>query len=131
MKFSNEAMRDTLLFLEENIKYETYGTFDDKRKTTYNISMIVENEYFFNLFSKHKYTKDELRYTIEKMIDGHILNSTGSLDTHCRITDISFYWKIVNTSKILTCNPYIVYCKVKEISIKISLLKVYKHKSVL
>lgn len=112
MKFSNEAMRDTLLFLEENIKYETYGTFDDKRKTTYNISMIVENEYFFNLFSKHKYTKDELRYTIEKMIEGRILNSTGSLDTHCRITDISFY----GLQLLETIRPETTWEKTKSIA---------------
>lgn len=91
MKFSNEAMRDVLMFLEENIKYETYGTFDDKRKTTFNIAMIIDNDYFSKLFVKHKYSKDELQYTIEKMIEGHILNFTGSLDTYCRITDISFY----------------------------------------
>lgn len=91
MKFSNDAMRDVLMFLEENIKYEKYGTFDDKRKTTYNINMIVEDNYFNKLFSKHKYNKDELQYTIEKMVEGHILNTVGSLDTYCQITDISFY----------------------------------------
>lgn len=32
MKFSNEAMRDTLLFLEENIKYEKYGTFGERKR---------------------------------------------------------------------------------------------------
>lgn len=89
MKFSNDAMRDVLMFLEKNIKYETYGTYE--RKTKHNINMIVEDEYFDKLFSKHKYSKDELYYTIEKMIEGHILNTTGSLDTYCQITDISFY----------------------------------------
>lgn len=79
------------MFLEENIKYEEYGTFGDKRKTTYNINMIVEDDYFNKLFSKHKYTKDELQYTIEKMVEGRILNTVGSLDTYCQITDISFY----------------------------------------
>ncbi len=91
MKFSNEAMRDTLLFLEENIKYETNKTSTKKQKTAFSIKAIVENKYFSNLFSKHKYTKDELQYTIEKMIEGHILNFTGSIDTYCQITDISFY----------------------------------------
>lgn len=91
MKFSNEAMRDVLMFLEENIKYEKYGTFEDKRKTIFNISTIIENDYFSKLFVKHKYSKDELEYTIEKMIEGHILNTTGSLNTYCQITDISFY----------------------------------------
>lgn len=91
MKFSNEAMRDVLMFLEENIKYERYGTFGDKRKTIFSISMIVDNDYFSKLFSKHKYSKDELQYTIEKMIEGRILNITGSANTYCNITDISFY----------------------------------------
>lgn len=91
MKFSNDAMRDVLMFLEENIKYEEYGTFEYKRKTTYNINMIVDDNYFNKLFSKHKYTKAELQYTIEKMIEGHILNTIGSLGTDCQIIDISFY----------------------------------------
>lgn len=91
MRFSNDAMRDVLMFLEENIKYEEHGTFGDKRKTTYNINMIIEDTYFSKLFSKHKYTMDELQYTIEKMVEGHILNTKGSLDTYCQIMDISFY----------------------------------------
>ena len=37
MKFSNDAMQDVLIFFEENVKYEEYGTFGDKRKTTYNM----------------------------------------------------------------------------------------------
>lgn len=45
--------------------------------------MIVEDNYFTKLFSKHKYNKDELQYTIEKMVEGHILNTVGSLDTYC------------------------------------------------
>lgn len=91
MKFSNEAMRDVLMFLEDNIKYETQGTFKNKRKTIFSISMIINDDYFSQLFAQHKYSKDELEYTIEKMIEGHILNTTGSLNTHCQITDISFY----------------------------------------
>lgn len=90
MKFSNEAMRDVLMFLEENIKYERYGTFEDKRKTFFSISMIVNNDYFSKLFSKHKYSKDELQYTIEKMIEGRIISISGSLNKKYQITDITF-----------------------------------------
>lgn len=91
MKFSNDAMRDTLLFLEENIKYEECKISDKKRKNKFTITMIINDKYFDNLFIKHKYTKDELQYTIEKMIEGNLLNISGSLGTHCEITDISFY----------------------------------------
>lgn len=89
MKFSNDAMRDVLLFIEEKQQY--YMDDGDKRLSTYNINMIIDDTYFSELFSKHKYTKDELQYTIEKMVECHILNTKGSLDTYCQITDISFY----------------------------------------
>lgn len=91
MKFSNEAMRDVLLFFEEKVTYTTKGISDHRRKSTFNINNIVEDEYFYDLFSKHKYTKDELYYTIEKMIEGKILNANGTSNTHYQITDISFY----------------------------------------
>lgn len=115
MKFSNDAMRDVLMFLEENIKYEEYDTFEYKRKTTYNINMIVDDDYFNKLFSKHKYTKEELQYTIEKMIEGHILNITGALDTYCQITDISFYG-IQLLEKI---RPETIWEKTKSIANKV------------
>lgn len=88
MRFSNDAMRDVLIFIKENIvhKYENDGR-DDTSFTQY---MIVENEYFSDLFSKHKYSKDELSYTIEKMIEGGILNYTGNLNAYYQITDMSF-----------------------------------------
>lgn len=88
MKFSNEAMRDVLLFIEENQKYYRYE--EQKRLTTYNIDMIIGDTYFRKLFSKYKYSEDELRYTIGKLIDGGILKIKGSLDTFYQITEISF-----------------------------------------
>ena len=112
MRFSNEAMRDTLLFLEENIKYENDKISIKKHKTLFSIMSIVENDYFINLFSKHKYTKDELRYTIEKMTEGHILNYTGSIDTYCQITDISFY----GVQLIEKIRPETVWEKTKNIA---------------
>jgi len=115
MKFSNDAMRDVLMFLEENIKYEECGTFGDKRKTTYNINMIIDNEYFTDLFSKHKYSKDELQYTIEKMIEGNILTITGTLNTYYQITDISFYG-IQLLEKI---RPETIWEKTKNIANKV------------
>ena len=51
---------------------------------------MVEDKYFVKLFSKHTYTKDELEYTINKMLEGHILNYSGDLNTCYQITDISF-----------------------------------------
>lgn len=88
MKFSNEAMRDTLLFLEQKIIYKhNDDTFPQESLTTY---LIVEDEYFSQLFFKHKYTKDELAYTIDKMIEGGLLNYSGNLSSYYQITDISF-----------------------------------------
>ena len=66
MKFSNEAMRDVLMFFEEKI---TYKYDDNTEQEGYTPYLIVENDYFTELFSKHKYTKDELAYTIEKMVE--------------------------------------------------------------
>lgn len=87
MKFSNEAMRDVLLFLEEKVVYKHDENFDQEYFTPY---MMVEDKYFVKLFSKHTYTKDELEYTINKMLEGHILNYSGDLNTCYQITDISF-----------------------------------------
>ena len=89
MKFSNEAMRDTLMFLEEKVVHKhDDNTFEQEGFTIYSI---VEDEYFSELFSKHKYSKDELSYTIEKMLDGGLLNYTGNLKSYYQITDMSFY----------------------------------------
>lgn len=76
------------MFLEENIQYRHDD--DDLSKQTYTIFMIVENDYFSKLFSKHKYSKDELTYTIEKIIEGRIVNCIGTKNECCLITDISF-----------------------------------------
>lgn len=88
MKFSNEAMRDVLMFFEEKIIYK-YD--DDTEQEGYTPYLIVENDYFTELFSKHKYTKDELAYTIEKMVEAKLLNYSGNLNTYYQIIDISFY----------------------------------------
>ena len=89
MKFSNEAMRDTLMFLEEKVIHKhDDSTFEQDGFTVY---LIVEDEFFSELFSKHKYSKDELSYTIEKMLEGGLLNYSGNLNSYYQITDISFY----------------------------------------
>ena len=77
--------------------------------------MIVNDTYFNKLFSKHKYSKDEMRYTIEKMIEGHILNIRGSLNTYYEITDISFYG-IQLLEKI---HPETIWEKTKSIANKV------------
>ncbi len=41
MKFSNDAMRDTLLFLEENISYEKRGMSDKRVKRPFNLNNVV------------------------------------------------------------------------------------------
>lgn len=90
MKFSNEAMRDVLLFLEEKVEYDKEK--DDLSKKPFTIHKIVEDEYFEKLFTKHKYSKDELTYTIEKMVEGHIINCNNNARSSLYlITDISFY----------------------------------------
>lgn len=88
MKFSNDAMRDVLLFIEKKQQYNEDE--EDKRLSTYTIDMIVDNSYFNKALTKNKYSKDELRYTIEKMIDGNILKISGSLTTFYEITEITF-----------------------------------------
>lgn len=90
MKFSNDAMRDALLFFEEKISYEKHGISDKKVKKSFNLNNVVKDEYFVPLFKKHKYTEDELYYTIEKMIEGGILQASGSLNSHYQVFDISY-----------------------------------------
>jgi len=88
MKFSNEAMRDVLLFLEENVVHKhDDDTFQPKSFTVY---LIVEHDYFSKLFSKHKYSKDELSYTIIKMVEGGLLNYSGNINSYYQIIDMSF-----------------------------------------
>lgn len=113
MKFSNEAMRDTLMFIEEKIIYKhDDDNFEPKEYTIY---LIVEDEYFSELFSKHKYTKDELSYTIKKMIEGGLLNYSGSLDSYYQITDMSF-----NAIQLLeTIRPETIWDKTKSIANKV------------
>lgn len=88
MRFSNEAMRDVLLFLEEKIihKYQ-----DPDKKEGFTTCQIVEDEYFDKLFAEHSYSRDELSYTIIKMIQGGLLDYSGSLNSYYQITDMSFY----------------------------------------
>lgn len=50
MKFSNEAMRDALLLIEETQKYQ--GDIEERRLSTFNINMIINNSYFTTLFTK-------------------------------------------------------------------------------
>lgn len=89
MKFKNEAVRDVLLFFEENIDYE-----EDKHgelvKRKFYIDSIIENDFFKDLYEKHDYTKKELRYTIEKLIEGKILQIHGDLNLYYEIVDISY-----------------------------------------
>lgn len=102
------------MFFEENIQYEEYGTFGDKRKTTYKINMIVDNGYFNKLFLKHKYTKDELQYIIEKMIEDRILDIMGSLDTYCEITDLFYGMQLLEKIR-----PETTWEKTKSIANKV------------
>lgn len=88
MKFSNEAMRDVLLYIEEKQQYQ--GDIEYRKLSTFSLDMIMNDKYFAGLFSKHKYSKDELQYTIEKMIEGNILKYSGNLETCYSITEISF-----------------------------------------
>lgn len=113
MKFSNEAMRDTLMFLEEKVVHKhDDNTFEQEGFTVYSI---VEDEYFSELFSKHKYSKDELSYTIEKMLEGGLLNYTGNLNSYYQITDMSFY----STQLIEKIRPESTWDKTKSIAGKV------------
>lgn len=110
MKFSNEAMRDTLMFLEEKVihKYDD-GAFEQGGFTVYSI---VEDEYFSKLFLKHKYSKDELSYTIGKMLEGGLLNYSGNLNSYYQITDMSFY----STQLLEKIRPESIWEKTKSIA---------------
>lgn len=89
MKYSNDAMRDVLMFMQEKSQYEQFnGGSTEKNKFT--IWNIAEDDYFIKLFDKHKYTKEELVYTIEKMVEGGLLLYSGQLNVYYQITDISF-----------------------------------------
>lgn len=112
MKFSNEAMRDVLMFLEEKVvhKYD-----DDTEQEGFTVYLIVENEYFSELFIKHKYSKDELSYTIEKMIKGGMLNYSGNLNSYYQITDMSFY----STQLLEKIRPELIWEKTKSIANKV------------
>lgn len=112
MKFSNEAMRDVLMFLEEKVihKYD-----DDTDKEGFTVYLIVEDKYFSELFSKHKYSKDELSYTIEKMLEGGMLNYSGNLSSYYQITDMSFY----STQLLEKIRPETTWEKTKSIANKV------------
>lgn len=56
MKFKNEAVRDILLFFEENIDYEEDKHGELVKKKFY-IDSVIENDFFKNLYEKHDYTK--------------------------------------------------------------------------
>lgn len=112
MKFSNEAMRDVLMFLEEKVVHKYDEDTDQKGFTTY---LIVEDDYFSKLFSKHKYSKDELSYTIEKMLEGGLLNYSGNLNSYYQITDMSFY----STQLLEKIRPESTWEKTKSIANKV------------
>lgn len=112
MRFSNEAMRDTLMFLEGKVVHKHDDTFEQEGFTVY---LIVEDEYFSNLFSKHKYSKDELSYTIEKMLEGGLLNYSGNLNFYYQITDMSFY----GTQLLEKIRPETIWEKTKSIANKV------------
>lgn len=90
MRFSNDAMRDALLFFEEKIAYEKRNISDKRVKRSFGLNNVVKDDYFVPLFKKHKYTEDELYYTIEKMIEGDILQASGNQNSHYQIFDISY-----------------------------------------
>lgn len=90
MKFSNEAMRDVLLFIESNAKYGTHERNFGEEKTTYNLPMILNDPYFSRPIKEQRYSKDELQYTIEKMVEGHLLIAEGNTKTYLRIIDTSY-----------------------------------------
>ena len=112
MKFSNEAMRDVLILLKEKVvhKYD-----DDTDKKGFTVYLIVEDKYFSELFSKHKYSKDELSYTIEKMLEGGMLNYSGNLNSYYQITDMSFY----STQLLEKIRPETTWEKTKSIANKV------------
>lgn len=89
MKLSNEAMRDILMFLEKDLTYEI-DKHGYKIKKSYTPYQIINNTYFNDLFKKHKYTKDELEYSIDKMVEAELLLYIGSIDSYYSINDISY-----------------------------------------
>lgn len=117
MKFSNEAMRDVLMFLEEKVVHKYNEDTDQKGFTTY---LIVEDNYFSKLFSKHKYSKDELSYTIEKMLEGGLLNYSGNLNSYYQITDMSFY----STQLLEKIHPESTWEKTKQLKVNLNVIVV-------
>lgn len=113
MKFSNEAMRAALLFIEETQKYQ--GDIEERRLSTFNINMIINNSYFTTLFTKHRYSKDELQYTVEQMISGHILEIVGDTKSYYEITKISFH----GIQLLDSIRPETTWEKVKSITSKV------------
>lgn len=65
MKLSPDGVRDILIFLEENIVYETNIETNTKEKTIFRRKQIADAVYN----NKKSYTYDELMYAIEKMIE--------------------------------------------------------------
>lgn len=117
MKFSNEAMRDVLMFLEEKVVHKYNEDTDQKGFTTY---LIVEDNYFSKLFSKHKYSKDELSYTIEKMLEGGLLNYSENLNSYYQITDMSFY----STQLLEKIHPESTWEKTKQLKVNLNVIVV-------
>lgn len=114
MRFSNEAMRDILMFIEEDQEYYD-DKCGDKLMDKYTIPLITNNEYFFPLFEKHKYSKDELTYTIGKMIEGNLLTYIGSRESFLQITGISFY----GIQLLDSIRPQSTWEKVKDVANKV------------
>lgn len=62
MKLNPDCIRDTLLYLEENLSYTT-GQISMEH-TEINISKLVEE-----MVAKYSYTKEESQYAIEKLLE--------------------------------------------------------------
>lgn len=75
----------------------------------------MEDKYFSKLFSKHNYSKDELSYAINKMLEGGLLNYSGSLNSYYQITDMSFY----STQLLEKIRPESIWEKTKSIANKV------------
>lgn len=89
MKFSNDAMRDVLMFIQDNIHYDE-NSQDSTAKKSYTFYLLTEDNYFSERFDKHGYTKDELKYTVEKLMEINMIKYSGDLATIHQIYDISF-----------------------------------------
>lgn len=73
MKLNPDCVRDTLLYLEENLTYVDNNDYGLEYKT------IVPETIASELHKKHNYNKDDVNYSVEKLLEiGFITASTQS-----------------------------------------------------